>query len=105
MYGDGMSHRMQITLDERHHAALVAESSRTGASMAEIVRQALATRLQLDQAGDRATRFRSALSAAAGTWSDRTEDGVAYQQRLRSTLQNREVVDVGGKRAARRRVG
>jgi Ribbon-helix-helix protein, copG family len=84
-----MSHRLQITLDDDQYESLTAESERTGASMAELVRQAIEARLGLESADQRAARFRRALGAAAGTWRDRTEDGLAYQRRIRAPLADR----------------
>ncbi len=84
-----MSHRLQITLDDHHYESLMAESERTGASMAELIRQAVEARLGLESADQRAARFRRALGAAAGTWHDRSEDGLAYQLRIRAPLADR----------------
>ena len=53
-----MSHRMQITLDDEQYVSLTAESERTGASMAELIRQALQARLGLQSDDQRAARFR-----------------------------------------------
>lgn len=83
-----MSRRLQITFEPEQYDALVVESRRTGASMAELVRQAVSARLGLDEQ-DRAERFRSALAAAAGVWSDRTDDGLEYQRRVREPVARR----------------
>ena len=84
-----MSHRLQITLDDDQYQSLTAESERTGASMAELVRQAVEARLGLESNEQRAARFRRALGAAAGTWRDRSDDGLAYQRRIRAPLASR----------------
>jgi ribbon-helix-helix CopG family protein len=84
-----MSHRLQITLDDDQYQSLTAESQRTGASMAELVRQAVEASLGLESGEQRAARFRRALGAAAGTWQDRSEDGLAYQRRIRAPLASR----------------
>ena len=84
-----MSHRMQITLDDAQYVSLTAESERTGASMAELIRQAVEARLGLESGEQRAARFRAALSLAAGTWHDRAENGLEYQRRVRAPLANR----------------
>ncbi len=84
-----MSHRLQITLDDHHYDALVNESERTGASMAELIRQAVELRLGLETADQRAARFRRALGTAAGTWHDRAENGLEYQLRIRAPLASR----------------
>lgn len=86
-----MSHRLQITLDDDQYVSLTAESERTGASMAELIRQAVEARLGLESGEQRAARFRSALSLAAGTWHDRAEDGLEYQRRIRAPLANRSL--------------
>ena len=84
-----MSHRIQITLDDELYVSLSAESERTGASMAALIRQAVASRLGVRSGEQRARRFREALRAAAGTWHDRAEDGLEYQRRSRAPLGNR----------------
>ena len=84
-----MSHRLQITLDDEQYVSLTAESERTGASMAELIRQAVEARLGLESGEQRAARFRSALSLAAGTWHDRAENGLEYQHRIRAPLASR----------------
>ena len=86
-----MSHRMQITLDDEQYVSLTAESERTGASMAELIRQSVQARLGLQSDDQRAARFRSALSVAAGTWHDRAENGLEYQRRIRAPLANRSL--------------
>ncbi len=84
-----MSHRLQITLDDDQYESLASESKRTGASMAELIRQAVEARLGLESSEQRAARFRQALAAAAGSWRDMSEDGLAYQRRIRAPLANR----------------
>ena len=91
MYSDIMSHRMQITLDDEQYEVLTNESERTGASIAELIRQAVEARLGLESGERRAARFRAALSLAAGTWHDRAEDGREYQRRVRAPLANRSL--------------
>jgi Ribbon-helix-helix protein, copG family len=84
-----MSHRLQITLEDEQYQSLMLESDRTGASMAELIRQAIEARLGIESSEQRAARFRRALGVAAGTWHDRAEDGLAYQRRMRAPLASR----------------
>jgi hypothetical protein len=84
-----MSHRVQITLDDRQYEALVVESKSSGASIAAVVRQALNARFQLESTDEGKARFRAALTDAAGLWRDRAEDGMEYQRRIRASLQAR----------------
>jgi hypothetical protein len=100
-----MSHRLQVVLDDHQYDALAAESERTGASMAELVRQAVDTRLRLETGEHRAVRFRQALGAAAGTWRDRPDDGLAYQRRIRSGFDDRATWSPAASAASRRRLG
>ncbi len=93
-----MSHRLQITLDDRQYEVLVVESSRTGASIAALVRQTLDARFGLESVDDRNRRFRSAVRGAAGVWSDRVDDGMAYQRRVRAALTTRNVEPARRKR-------
>lgn len=93
-----MSHRLQITLDDRQYEVLVVESSRTGASIAALIRQTLDARFELESVDDRKQRFRSAVRGAAGVWSDRVDDGLAYQRRVRTALATRNVEPTGRKR-------
>lgn len=89
---------MQVTLDDQQYERLVVESKRSGASIAELVRQAVASRYRLESAEERATRFRDALNRASGIWHDRREDGQTYQERLRRTLRVRPPVNLSGDR-------
>lgn len=84
-----VSHRMQVTLDDAQYERLVAESGRTGASIAELVRQAIDARFGSASALERADRFRRALAEASGVWADRDEDGLAAQHRTRAALRQR----------------
>jgi hypothetical protein len=74
-----MSHRMQITLDDEQYEVLVAESRRTGASIAELVRRSVAVRH-----GQRSTADRLAvLESVAGAWGP-GDDGLTEQTRRRA---------------------
>ena len=86
-----MSRRIQIPLDDEQYVSLTAESERAGVSMAELIRQAVEARLGRQSGEQRAARFRVALSAAAGTWNRRAEDGLEYQRRIRAPLANRSL--------------
>lgn len=94
-----MSHRLQITLEDEQYETLERESRRTGASMAELVRQAVSARFGLTD-DDRADQFRAALTAAAGLWSDRDVDGTEYQARRRAEVVERFGAGPGSRRSA-----
>jgi hypothetical protein len=79
-----MSHRTQIMLPDDLRAAVAQESARTGLSLAEIVRQALAHRYRSERTGASA-----AIAKAAGAWSRRELDGAAYVEQLRPGLGRR----------------
>ncbi len=67
--------RTIIDLPEQQYEALKALAKREKASRAELVRRALAEYL--------ARRTPQLEDEAFGVWSERTEDGLAYQERLR----------------------
>jgi hypothetical protein len=79
-----MSHRLQVTLEDHQYRTLAAASESSGASIAELVRQAIDARFGSDK--DRSARFIAALSEASGVWADRPDDGRAYQRVARTTL-------------------
>ena len=103
MYGDVMSHRMQITLEDAQYVALSNESERTGASIAELVRQSISEQYRIETAAERSTRFSRALNGAAGVWNSQADDGLEYQRRLRASLQTRPVPEISAASGARRR--
>jgi hypothetical protein len=79
-----MPHRLQITIDDAQYERLRAQSRRTGASLAELIRRAI------DEAGyelDHAERI-SLLEESFGGWAgreapDRVPSGTAYVADLR----------------------
>ncbi len=75
--------RTIIDLPDDQLAALDAWRVAHGVSRAEAVRRAVARLLD-----DEPVR-RAAIDAARGLWADRDEDGLAYQERLRSEWEGR----------------
>jgi predicted DNA-binding protein len=73
-----MAHRTQITLTDEQYDRLKREARRTGASLSELIRQAVDARY----AGT-VDDWEAALDAAFGLWADRVLDPVEYVQRLR----------------------
>lgn len=78
-------HRTQITLTDAQYARLRDESTRTGQSLAELIRQALDERYQ---ALSEAERLRL-LDSAFGGWAEREETGAEYVERVRSGTRRR----------------
>lgn len=77
-----MSHRTQVVLTDELYGVLREESARTGASIGELVRQAVAGRYARRRV-DRAEGLRI-LRETAGAWSDLDVDGEEYVERLRT---------------------
>lgn len=79
-------HRTQVMLEQERYEQLREESSRTGVSIGELVRRALA-----EQYGqqDRREALLTALAASAGAWADLDGDGEQYVERLRPGLEAR----------------
>lgn len=73
-----MSHRTQITLTDEQYAVLKRESRRTGVSLAELVRRALA---RVYGAPERSSA--EALHESFGAWKDRDFNGAEYVERIR----------------------
>jgi maltooligosyltrehalose synthase len=73
-------HRTQITLTDSQYARLRDESTRSGHSLAELVRRALDERYD---AVSKADRLRL-LDSAFGAWAHRGESGAAFVERVRS---------------------
>lgn len=73
-----MGHRTQITLTDGQYALLKRESTRTGVSLAELVRRAL-TRTY----GAPETPTDEALDDSFSAWKGRDFDGVDYVERIR----------------------
>ena len=74
-HDDGM--RTIVELPAQQLAALDAWRVAHGVSRAEAVRQAVARFLLAEDA------HASAIESTSGLWADRSEDGLAYQERLR----------------------
>lgn len=73
-------HRTQVLLEQERWQQLRAESARTGRSLSELIRGALAEKY------DRAARreqLRLALEATFGIWEDMELDGEAYVESIR----------------------
>jgi hypothetical protein len=73
-------HRTQITLTDAQYARLREESASSGHSLAALVRRALDERYEAVPKGDRL----QLLDSAFGGWVDRSEDGAAFVERVRS---------------------
>ena len=79
-----MAHRTQITLTDAQYDSLRRESARTGLSLAELVRRALAA-----NSGIGGAEARRALEESFGCWTDRSVDGAGYVEQLRPGLGHR----------------
>jgi predicted DNA-binding protein len=73
-------HRTQIMLTDEQYASLKQESSRSGRSLAELVRGALDEHL----GGPSNLERLRLLEDAFGAWKDRDEDGAAFVERVRT---------------------
>lgn len=73
-------HRTQITLTDAQYARLRDESTRTGQSLAELIRRALDERYEALSDSERLRLLDSAFSA----WGKRAETGAEYVERIRS---------------------
>jgi hypothetical protein len=80
-----MARRTQITLTDDQYEQLKRESERTGASLAELVRRALAQAY----GGSGADGRDRGLRASFGAWRDRDFDGAEYVERLRRGMARR----------------
>lgn len=84
MYSDTVQ-RTQVYLSLDDVELLDRASARTGASRSELIRRAIQ-----DRYGDRGwSERRSALSASAGVWRDRTVTGKQYVDSIRGDLNDR----------------
>lgn len=84
-----MSHRLQITLTDEQYRHLREQSARTGASLAELVRQALDTdRMTVVPAVASPEQRRKWADEAYGAWADRDDGSDPYEEwrRLRPPL-------------------
>jgi hypothetical protein len=73
-------HRTQITLTDSQYARLRDESSRTGRSLAALIRRALDEHYDEVSNGGRL----ELLDSAFGAWADRRESGAAFVERVRA---------------------
>jgi hypothetical protein len=77
-----MAHRTQITLTDEQYARLRLESVSTGASLSELIRQAVDQKLARPTIEER----KAALEESFGVWKDRTdipESTAEYVRQLR----------------------
>ena len=80
--------RTQIYLSRAQAAALDREAKRTGTTRSHLIREAIEARYGSDKDED---RIAEALRTTAGLWSDRSETGSEYVERLRSGRRLREL--------------
>ena len=73
--------RTQIYLTRRESAALAKLANTTGRTRSQLIREAITAQYL---AGTDVDALDAALDATAGLWSDRSETGEAYVDRLRS---------------------
>jgi metal-responsive CopG/Arc/MetJ family transcriptional regulator len=78
--------RMAVDIPDDQLAELTRLAKREGMSRAALIRRAIADLL----ASRRKTENEAAFAAAFGIWADRDEDGLAYQERLRSEWEGRD---------------
>ncbi|MET0920123.1 MAG: CopG family transcriptional regulator [Acidimicrobiia bacterium] len=83
-----MSHRTQITLSDAQYELLLEESARSGASLAELVRQAVERAYGLVSRREMVDSFEQTFA----TWSD-GDEGAAYVERLRRGMGRRLLAD------------
>lgn len=80
--------RTQIYLSKEQAAALDREAKRTGTTRSHLIREAIEARYRTPKDRD---EIAQALRATAGLWSDRTETGEEYVERLRTGRRLREL--------------
>jgi hypothetical protein len=73
-----VSHRTQITLTNDQYETLQRESRRTGMSLAELVRRAVARAYGAPESASA-----EALDESFGAWRNRDFDGAQYVERIR----------------------
>jgi hypothetical protein len=74
--------RIAVDIPDDQLAELIRLAKRGGASLASLLREAIAALL--------AKKRKTAMDAAFGLWADRKEDGLAHQERLRSEWDGRD---------------
>ena len=80
--------RTQIYLSRDQSAALDREAKRTGTTRSHLIREAIEARYGTSPD---AKRVREALRVTAGLWSDRTETGQEYVERIRTGQRLRDL--------------
>jgi predicted DNA-binding protein len=80
--------RTQIYLSRAQAAALDREARRTGTTRSHLIREAIEARYGSDKDEG---RIADALRATAGLWSDRSETGSEYAERMRSGRRLRDL--------------
>lgn len=80
--------RTQIYLSRRESAALAKLARATGRTRSHLIREAIAAQYLEHPDED---EIKAALEATAGLWSDRSESGEAYVERLRSGRRLRDL--------------
>jgi predicted DNA-binding protein len=80
--------RTQIYIGREHAAALDREAKRTGTTRSHLIREAIEARYGSARDSE---RIAEALRATAGLWSDRTETGAKYVERIRTGKRLREI--------------
>ncbi|MGH2981255.1 MAG: hypothetical protein ACRDKV_04320 [Solirubrobacterales bacterium] len=78
-----MSHRLQITLTDAQYRRLQDESNRTGASLAELTRQAVEATYPPLAPLEQRLKW---LDEAFGAWADREDDFDAMIRQLRPPM-------------------
>jgi hypothetical protein len=78
-----MSHRLQITLTDGQYRRLRAESDRTGASLAELTRQAVESAYPPLASPEQRLKW---ADEAFGAWADRDDDFDALIRQLRPPM-------------------
>lgn len=73
--------RTQISLTEEERRLLDDEARRTGRSISALIREAVST---VYGPGRSSAEDLAAMRAAFGAWRDRTDDGAAWVDQLRS---------------------
>jgi hypothetical protein len=78
-----MSHRLQITLSDDQYRRLRAESDRTGASLAELMRQSVEAAFPPVASPEQRLKW---ADEAFGAWADRGDDFDAMIRQLRPPM-------------------
>jgi predicted DNA-binding protein len=90
--------RTQIYLSREQATALDREAKRAGTTRSHLIREAIEARYGGDRDADEA---HAALRVTAGLWSDRSETGQAYVERVRTGRRLRELYPDGEAKTTR----